>query len=69
MMTVTTDASGVARLVGFAPAELSRIQSDARFQAFAERARRAVLDPACSNLPLPQSMLGKVNVLSFRFRP
>ena len=43
--------------------------SDPRFRAFAERARRAVLDPRCANLPLPNKVLGKVNVLTFRFSP
>jgi hypothetical protein len=36
---------------------------------FAERAIRAVLDPNCSNLPLPQNMLGQTRVFTFRFRP
>ena len=39
------------------------------FRAFAERAVRAVLDPRCANLPLPQTMLGKINELTFRFSP
>ena len=43
--------------------------SDPVYRAFAERAVRAVLDPHCANLPLPQSMMGKINVLTFRFSP
>jgi neural Wiskott-Aldrich syndrome protein len=39
------------------------------FRAFAERAVRAVLDPRCADLPLPQSMLGKTDVLTFQFKP
>jgi hypothetical protein len=40
-----------------------------RLQVFAERAVRAVLDPNCANLPLPQNMLGQTRVFTFRFRP
>ena len=40
-----------------------------RLRVFSERAVRAVLDPQCANLPLPQNMLGKTNVLTFRFSP
>jgi outer membrane biosynthesis protein TonB len=69
MLMVTTDADGVARIVRFAPADRAKMDSDPVFQAFADRARRAVLDPTCANLPLPHHMLGKINVLSFRFSP
>ena len=69
MLTVTTDADGVARVVQFAPADQAKMAADPVFQAFAERARRAVLDPTCANLPLPRKMLGKINVLTFRFSP
>ena len=68
LLTVTTDASGVARLAEVAGADVGRL-SDPVFRAFAERARRAVLDPHCANLPLPQNQLGKPNVLTFRFKP
>jgi hypothetical protein len=43
--------------------------SDPRFRAFAERAIRAIMDVRCASLPLPPNALGKVNVLTFRFRP
>ena len=69
MLIVTTDADGVARAVKFAPADQARMDQDPVFQAFADRARRAVLDPRCANLPLPRHLLGEVNVLSFRFSP
>jgi neural Wiskott-Aldrich syndrome protein len=68
LLTVTTDQNGVVRQAEIAPADQGRL-SDPRFRAFAERAVNAVLDPACATLPLPQSMLGKVNVLTFRFTP
>jgi hypothetical protein len=42
---------------------------DPRFRSFAERARRAVLDPRCSALPIPQADIGKVGKLTFRFKP
>lgn len=68
LLTVTTDASGVVRQASVAPSDQGRL-ADPRFRAFAERAVRAVMDPTCANLPLPRSMLGKVNVLTFRFSP
>jgi hypothetical protein len=43
--------------------------ADPRFRAFAERAVRAVMDVRCASLPLPRDKLGKVNELTFRFRP
>jgi len=68
LLTVTTDANGVAHAAVVAGSDLSRL-SDPRFRAFAERARRAILDPRCANLPLPNNVLGRVNVLTFRFSP
>jgi neural Wiskott-Aldrich syndrome protein len=68
LLTVTTDGSGVARVAMVAPPDVSRL-SDPVFRAFAERARRAVLDPRCADLPLPPRLLGKSNELTFRFRP
>jgi hypothetical protein len=68
LLTVTTDAGGIARTVVVAGEDEGRM-SDPRFRAFAERARRAILDPHCANLPLPNNVLGKVNVLTFRFSP
>jgi neural Wiskott-Aldrich syndrome protein len=68
LLTVTTDATGVVRKADVAGDDAGRM-NDPRFRAFAERARRAVLDVRCANLPLPNAMLGKVNVLTFRFSP
>jgi neural Wiskott-Aldrich syndrome protein len=68
LLTVTTDATGEVRAADVAPADQGRL-ADPLFRAFAERAVRAVLDPSCANLPLPPNMLGKVNVLTFRFMP
>jgi hypothetical protein len=68
LLTVTTDPTGEVRVANVAPADQGRL-GDPRFRAFAERAVRAVMDPACANLPLPPNMLGKVNVLTFRFTP
>ncbi len=68
LLTVTTDPTGVVRMAEVAPADSGRL-ADPRFRAFAERARRAVMDPSCASLPLPRSMLGKINVLTFRFSP
>ncbi|OYV33975.1 MAG: hypothetical protein B7Z80_22505 [Rhodospirillales bacterium 20-64-7] len=68
MLTVTTDATGVARKAVVAGDDIGRL-GDPRFRAFAERAIRAIMDPRCANLPLPHNVLGKVNVLTFRFSP
>jgi hypothetical protein len=68
LLTVTTDADGVARRAEVAAADQGRL-SNPLLRAFAERAKRAVLSPSCANLPLPPKMLGRVNVLTFRFRP
>jgi len=69
MLKVTTDASGTARLAQVASADQGRVAGDPVFRAFAERAVRAVLDPACSNLPLPKSMMGANQTFTFRFSP
>jgi hypothetical protein len=68
MLTVTTDATGVVRKAEVAGDDIGRL-GDPRFRAFADRAVRAVMDVRCANLPLPHAMLGKVNVLTFRFSP
>jgi len=68
LLTVTTDAAGVARRAEVAGEDIGRM-GDPRFRAFAERAVRAVMDARCANLPLPDKVLGKVNVLTFRFSP
>jgi outer membrane biosynthesis protein TonB len=68
LLTVTTDASGVARRAEVAGDDIGRM-GDPRFRAFAERAIRAIMDPHCANLPLPNNVLGRVNVLTFRFTP
>jgi hypothetical protein len=69
MLTVTTDAAGVARMAVPAGDDVARMASDPRFRAFAERAIRAIMDPRCANLPLPNNVLGKINVLTFQFSP
>lgn len=68
LLTVTTDASGTARKAEVAGDDKGRM-GDPRFRAFAERAVRAIMDARCANLPLPANVLGKVNVLTFRFSP
>ena len=68
ILQVMTDPAGVARMAEVAGSDVARM-SDPVFRAFAERARRAVLNPSCATLPLPQHMLGKNSVLTFRFSP
>jgi hypothetical protein len=69
-MRVTTDEAGTARIADVAGEDAGRM-GDPRFRAFAERARRAVLDPHCANFEklLPATMLGQRRVLDFRFSP
>jgi hypothetical protein len=69
-MDVTVDAEGVVHIVKLQPAFQAWANRDSAYRAFAERAEAAVLDPQCSKLPLPASILGKpAATLSFRFRP
>ena len=68
LLTVETDPTGIARKAVVAGEDIARM-GDPRFRAFAERAIRAVMDVRCANLPLPGNMLGKTNVLTFRFSP
>ncbi|HTN09457.1 MAG TPA: hypothetical protein VL154_00615, partial [Acetobacteraceae bacterium] len=67
-LIVTVDASGTARDAEVGPEDAGRL-GDPRFRAFAERARRAVLSPRCSNLPIPPGDLGGQQKLYFRFKP
>jgi hypothetical protein len=69
LLTVTTDSGGVVRRADVADEDAGRLGGNPRLRAFAERARRAVLDPNCANLPLPSAMLGQVRTFTFRFRP
>jgi len=68
LLTVTTDGTGVVRKAEVSGDDTGRL-GDPRFRAFAERAIRAVMDVRCANLPLPPTLMGKVNVLTFRFSP
>lgn len=68
-LTVTTDATGTARLVEVAPEDAGRVDGDIRLKVFFERARRAILDPRCASLPLPKDKLGAIQKLTFVFSP
>jgi hypothetical protein len=68
VLDVVTDATGTARVAKVADEDRGKM-SDPVFQAFAERAVRAVQDVRCATLPLPKQMLGRINNLTFRFRP
>jgi hypothetical protein len=67
-LIVTTDEAGVAHIAVVGEEDRARM-SDPRFRKFAERAIHAVLDAKCAALPLPKDHLGRVNELTFRFRP
>ena len=69
MLTVTTDGGGVVRRADVAPEDAGRVTGNTRLRVFSERAVRAVMDPNCANLPLPQTMLGQTRTFTFRFRP
>jgi len=69
LLTVTTDGTGVVRRAIVAPEDTGRVGGNARLRVFSERAVRAVMDPNCANLPLPQPMLGQVRTFTFLFRP
>jgi hypothetical protein len=69
LLTVTTDPDGVARRAEVAEADVGRVSANPVLRAFSERARRAVLNPNCANLPLPPALLGQVRTFTFRFRP
>jgi hypothetical protein len=68
VLNVVTDATGTSRFANVADEDRGKL-ADPVFQAFAERAVRAVLDVRCATLPLPKQMLGRNNNLTFRFRP
>ena len=68
-LTVMTDGGGVVRQADVAEEEKGKVSSNPRMRVFSERARRAVLDPNCANLPLPPNMLGQVQRFTFLFRP
>ena len=68
VLIVLTDASGTVRQADVGEEDRGRL-SDPIFRAFAERARRAVLDVRCATLPLPRQLLGRGGSLTFRFRP
>ncbi len=68
-LQVEVDENGTARRAQVVGDDLARMDADPVFRAFAERARRAVLDPVCASLPLPRAMLGQRRTLDFRFRP
>jgi hypothetical protein len=68
LLNVITDAAGIAREAEVTGKDLRRM-NEANFHDFAEHAMRTVLDPRCAKLPLPVSMLGRPNMLTFRFSP
>jgi len=69
LLTVQTDAAGTVRNAVIAGSDVGRAASDPVFQAFAERAVRAVEDYRCATLPLPPALVGKPETFTFRFSP
>jgi hypothetical protein len=68
VLNIVTDASSRTREVTVADEDRDKL-SDPVFQAFAKRAIRAAMDIHCATLPLPHQMLGRINNVTFRFRP
>ena len=67
-LLIMTDAAGVVRVADIAPADAARVGTGVA-RAFAERARRAALDPECARLPLPPAMRGRAQTFEITFRP
>lgn len=67
-LMVTTDATGTIRIADIAPNDVSRTGNGVA-RAFAERARRAALDPECAQLPLPGALKGQNHSFEITFRP
>lgn len=67
-LMVTTDATGTIRVADIAPNDVSR-SGNGVARAYAERARRAALDPQCAQLPLPVELKGQNHSFEITFRP
>ena len=67
-LVVTTDPTGTIRVADIAANDASRTGSGVA-RAFAERARRAALDPQCAQLPLPDKLKGQNRTFEITFRP
>ena len=68
-LTVTVDSTGEARTVEISTSDQARVQANPAYRTLAERAQAAVMNPACSKLPLPASALGRFHQIEFVFRP
>jgi len=67
-LIVTTDPTGTIRVADIAPSDLARTRSGVA-RAFADRAKRAALDPRCAQLPLPPDLKGQNHTFEITFRP
>jgi len=67
-LVVTTDSTGTIRVADIAANDASRTSGGVA-RAFAERARRAALDPQCAQLPLPGALKGQNRTFEITFRP
>jgi hypothetical protein len=65
-LLAVVDQAGVIREVRPGP---DGVPSDPRARSVYEAARRALLNPACSPLPVPRDRLAAVNNFEFRFTP
>jgi hypothetical protein len=67
-LIVTTDPTGTIRVADIAADDASRTSGGVA-RAFAERARRAALDPQCAQIPLPDKLKGQNRTFEITFRP
>lgn len=65
---VMTNAEGTVKVVQIADADFPRL-AEPLYRRLANRARKAVLDPRCSTLPLPASMLGRPQAIDITLTP
>jgi hypothetical protein len=65
---VMTDPSGTVNVVQVADADFLRL-ADPTYRLFVSRAQQSLLDPECSTLPLPASMIGRAQALDLWFTP
>jgi len=67
-LVITTDPAGIIRVADVAANDASR-SGNGVARAFADRARRAALNPQCAQLPLPGALKGQNHTFEITFRP
>lgn len=65
-LILTTDANGVIRQAAIA-INAAYQKGNGAARAYAERVRRAALDPQCAHLSLPNAMIGQIHTFEITF--